>query len=84
MRCQKSPLWCRLAYGAKFSKINPSGHIYVIKGMFSDQVMFMVRIPFNSYHYNPVSSSFPQVLKLIENSVSQSWLESYFWKLLTC
>ena len=47
MRCQKSPLCCRLAYGAKFSKINPSGHIYVIKGMFSDQVMFMVRIPFN-------------------------------------
>ena len=48
MRCQKSPLCCRLAYGAKFSKINPSGHIYVIKGMFSDQVMFMVRIPFKT------------------------------------
>ena len=46
MRCQKSPLWCRLAYGVKFSKINPSGHIYDIKGMFLDQVMFMVRIPF--------------------------------------
>ena len=55
MRCQKSPLCCRLAYGAKFSKINPSGHIYVIKGMFSDQVMFMVRIPFNILWYSNFS-----------------------------
>ena len=46
MSRQKFLLCCRLAYGAKFSKINPSGHIYDIKGVFSDQVMFMVRIPF--------------------------------------
>ena len=46
MSRQKSPLCCRLAYGAKFSKINPSGNISDIKGIFWAHIMFMVHIPF--------------------------------------
>ena len=46
MRRQKSPLCCRLAYGAKFSKINPCGHISDIEGIFLAHIMFMVHIPF--------------------------------------
>ena len=45
MRRQKSPLCCRLAYGAKFSKINPCSHISDIKGIFLAHIMFMVHIP---------------------------------------
>jgi len=48
MRRQKSPLCCRLAYGAKFSKINPCGHISDIEGIFLAHIMFMVHIPFKS------------------------------------
>ena len=46
MSRQKSPLCCRLAYGAKFSKINSSGNISDIKGIFWARIMFMVHIPF--------------------------------------
>ena len=35
------------AYGEKFSKINPSGNISDIKGIFWAHIMFMVHIPFD-------------------------------------
>ena len=47
MRCQKSPLWCRLTYGEEFSKIKPSGHMYDTKCIFSAHIMCMVHTPFN-------------------------------------
>ena len=46
MRCQKSPLWCRLTYGEEFSKIKPSGHMYDTKCIFSAHIMCMVHTPF--------------------------------------
>ena len=47
MRCQKSPLWCRLTYGEEFSKIKPSSHMYDTKCIFSAHIMCMVHTPFN-------------------------------------
>ena len=37
----------RFTHGAKFSEINPSGHICDTKYIFRDNIMFMVNIPFN-------------------------------------
>ena len=48
MRCQKSPLWCRLTYGEEFSKIKLSGHMFDTKCIFSAHIMCMVHTPFNS------------------------------------
>ena len=46
MRCQESPLWCRLTYGEEFSKIKLSGHMYDTKCIFSAHIMCMVNTPF--------------------------------------
>ena len=37
------------AYSEKFSKIKPSGNMYIMKGIFSDQIIFMVHIPFKCH-----------------------------------
>ena len=46
MRCQKSPLWCRLTYCEEFSKIKPSGHMYDTKYIFSAQNKCIMHTPF--------------------------------------
>ena len=48
LRCQKSPLCCRLTYAAEFSKIKPSVHIYNIKCIISAHIMCMVHTPFKA------------------------------------
>ena len=57
------------AYSEKFSKIKPSGNMYIMKGIFSDQIIFMVHIPFK-YKLSPIRPELflkkkSQVLRII-------------------
>ena len=54
MRCQKTPLCCRLTYGEEFSKIKPSDHMYDTKCIFSAHIMCMVHTPFNERKPSPL------------------------------
>ena len=71
MRCQKSPLWCRLTYGEEFSKIKPSGHMFDTKCVFSAHIMCMVHTPFKkglNIFYKKISP-----LCMLINKPSLSW-----------
>ena len=49
------------AYSEKFSKIKPSGNMYIMKGIFSDQIIFMVHIPFKFLSFLFIFELFPFV-----------------------
>ena len=70
MRCQKSPLWCRLTYDEEFSEIKPSGHMCDAKCIFSAHIMCMVHTPFKEVE-NMYKGSLMFILKGLFEMVSQ-------------
>ena len=62
-----------LAYGAKFSKINPSGNISYIKGIFLAPIMFMMHIPFKTTKTIKRLELKTKTIHIVEKSQNQRW-----------
>jgi len=57
------------AYSEKFSKKKTSGNMYNMKGIFSDQIIFMVHIPFK-FIFSKTSQQSVTLSNILYNIIS--------------